>query len=106
MILLGVRCFTQPTKPSFKNPTEQDYINFLWDALKTNYEAEKYPFAFLAYHMLFMCFVCFERFLIESGNPEERDFLDFAMKNKIIDKFPKWPTIDQNKLWNFIIILP
>lgn len=52
---------------SFKSPTEQDYINFLWDAFKTNYEAEKYPFAFIAYHMLFMCFVYFEIWQIKTN---------------------------------------
>ncbi len=45
---------------SYKNPTEKEYVEFLWDAFVTNYQAEKYPFAFLAYHMLFMCFVYFE----------------------------------------------
>lgn len=45
---------------SYKNPTEKEYVDFLWDAFVTNYQAEKYPFAFLAYHMLFMCFVYFE----------------------------------------------
>jgi hypothetical protein len=45
---------------SYKNPTEKEYVDFLWDTFVTNYKAGKYPFAFLAYHMLFMCFVYFE----------------------------------------------
>ena len=45
---------------SYKNPTEKEYIDFLWDAFLTNYQADKHPFAFLSYHMLFMCFVYFE----------------------------------------------
>ncbi|OON68122.1 hypothetical protein [Hymenobacter sp. CRA2] len=39
---------------SFKHQNEQDYVNFLWDAFVSNYEAEQYQFALLAYHMLFM----------------------------------------------------
>lgn len=57
---------------SFRNPSEQEYITFLWDAFETNYDAGKYPFAFLAYHMLFMCFVYFEIWQIKSNH--ETDF--------------------------------
>ncbi len=44
---------------SYKSVAEHDYIAFLWDAFRTNYEHEKYQFAFLAYHMLTMSFVYF-----------------------------------------------
>ncbi len=44
---------------SFKVPSEQEYISFLWESYDVNYNAGKYPFAFLAYHMLFMSFVLF-----------------------------------------------
>ena len=71
---------------SFKNPTEQNYINFLWDAFKTNYEAEKYPFAFLAYHMLFMCFVYFEIWQIKTNRNDDfqKSMVGF---NKDIEKY-------------------
>lgn len=52
---------------SYKNPTEKEYVDFLWDSFLTNYNAEKYPFAFLAYHMLFMCFVYFEIWQIKEN---------------------------------------
>lgn len=52
---------------SFRNETEQEYINFLWETFVTNYEAKKYPFAFLAYHMLFMSFVYFEIWQIKAN---------------------------------------
>ncbi len=44
---------------SFREPGEQEYINFLWDAFASNYENEKYQFAMLPYHMLYMSFVYF-----------------------------------------------
>lgn len=52
---------------SFRNEKEQEYINFLWESFVTNYESEKYHFAFLAYHMLFMSFVYFEIWQIKAN---------------------------------------
>jgi hypothetical protein len=59
---------------SFKSPKEQEYIEFLWDAFETNYTHGKYQFAFLAYHMLTMCFVYFNIWQIKQTEPR-----DFAM---------------------------
>lgn len=42
---------------SFKTPSEQEYIAFLWATFEINYNALKFQFAFLAYHMLMMSFV-------------------------------------------------
>lgn len=58
---------------SFRTPTEQEYIRFLWDAFRTNYESEKHQFAFLAYHMLTMSFVYFNIWQIRQTEP-----VDFA----------------------------
>lgn len=54
---------------SFKNDSEQEYIKFLWDAFDSNYENKKYQFAFLAYHMLTMCFVYFNIWQIKQTEP-------------------------------------
>jgi hypothetical protein len=59
---------------SFKTPTEQEYIEFLWDAFETNYTHGKYQFAFLAYHMLTMSFIYFNIWQIKKTEPK-----DFAM---------------------------
>lgn len=56
---------------SFKSPKEQEYIAFLWDAFKTNYESGKYQFAFLAYHMLSMSFVYFNIWQIRQARPDD-----------------------------------
>jgi hypothetical protein len=56
---------------SYKNPTEMEYVEFLWNTFTTNYNAEKYPFAFLSYHMLFMCFVYFEIWQIKENCPDD-----------------------------------
>ncbi|HTW90650.1 MAG TPA: hypothetical protein VMH22_02975 [bacterium] len=54
---------------SYKNRGEQDYVAFLWDAFQTNYEHEKYQFAFLAYHMLTMSFVYFNIWQVKQARP-------------------------------------
>ena len=43
----------------FKQRDEQENIEFLWNTFESNYQNEKYQFAFIAYHMLFMSFVYF-----------------------------------------------
>lgn len=57
---------------SFKTESEQEYIEFLWDAFQSNYENKKYQFAFLAYHMLTMSFVYFNIWQIKQN--EQKDF--------------------------------
>jgi hypothetical protein len=56
---------------SFKTQKEAEYIAFLWDAFRTNYEHGKYQFAFLAYHMLTMSFVYFNIWQIRQAKPRE-----------------------------------
>src|ERR1700693_6335711 len=56
---------------SFKSPTEQEYIAFLWDAFETNYAHGKYQFAFLAYHMLTMSFIYFNIWQIKQTEPKD-----------------------------------
>ena len=56
---------------SCKAPNEQEYIAFLWDAFKANYEAEKYQFSFLAYHMLTMSFVYVNIWQIKEAWPDD-----------------------------------
>lgn len=56
---------------SFKTKSEQEYIEFLWDAFETNYTYGKYQFAFLAYHMLTMSFIYFNIWQIRQARPED-----------------------------------
>jgi len=56
---------------SYTSPKEQEYIAFLWDAFETNYTHGKYQFAFLAYHMLTMCFVYFNIWQIKQAEPKD-----------------------------------
>jgi hypothetical protein len=56
---------------SFKAPSEEEYLRFLWDAFDSNYTNGKYQFAFLAYHMLTMSFVYFNIWQIRQNLPDE-----------------------------------
>ena len=56
---------------SFKAPDEQEYISFLWAAFEENYNNAKYPFAFLALHMLMMSFVYFNIWQLRKTRPDD-----------------------------------
>ncbi|GAX61632.1 methionyl-tRNA synthetase [Candidatus Scalindua japonica] len=55
----------------FKNQNEEEYIEFLWDSFKSNYQNDKYQFSFIAYHMLFMSFVYFNVWQIKKIHKED-----------------------------------
>jgi hypothetical protein len=55
---------------SFRTPKEEEYVRFLWEAFHDNCASGKYQFAFLAYHMLTMCFVYFNIWQIKLIKPE------------------------------------
>jgi hypothetical protein len=44
---------------SYRNPEEQEYVEFLWSSFELNYKEGKYQFAFIAFHMLYMSAVYF-----------------------------------------------
>ena len=56
---------------SFKTPSDQEYIPFLWETFEQNYNSGKYHFAFLAYHMLMMSFVYFKIWQIRETWPSK-----------------------------------
>jgi hypothetical protein len=72
----------------YKTQTESDYITFLWDAFSINYEKDKYQFAYIAYHMLFMCFIYFQLAKIYLNKSEEKNMLIFTGKaQKAIENY-------------------
>jgi len=65
----------------FKQRDEQEYIEFLWDAFESNYQNEKYQFAFIAYHMLFMSYVYFTIWQIKSVRADDFDKIKLGFNN-------------------------
>jgi hypothetical protein len=56
---------------TFSSKSEQDYVDFLWDTFEVNCENEKYQFAFLAYHMLYMVAVYCDIWQITTFQPSD-----------------------------------
>ncbi len=69
---------------SYKTRDEQDYINFLWESYESNYNNEKYPFAFIAFHMLYMSFVYFEVWQIKENRTDDfqKSLIAFSKDNE------------------------
>ncbi len=72
---------------SYKTKDEEDYINFLWESYESNYNNEKYPFAFIAIHMLYMCFVYFEVWQIKENRKTDFEKAMIGVSKEFENKF-------------------
>lgn len=72
---------------TYKTPDEQDYINFLWESYESNYNNGRYPFAFIAYHMLYMCFVYFEVWQIKENRRADFEKAMVGLNNEVEQSF-------------------
>ncbi len=62
-------------------PPDDEYIRFLWEAFESNYNNEKYQFAYICYHMLFMSFIYYQIAKIYlTENEKCRDLMTFTGK--------------------------
>lgn len=97
---------------SFRNKSEQAYMRFLWEAFQTNYDAQKYEFASLAFHLLYMSFVSFSIWQIRLVR--ERDF-KFALvgfqnepENKIlnaVNPFQFYEQLKESQIFRFLKLI-
>lgn len=71
---------------SYANREEGAYISFLWDAFETNYNAEKYEFANLAFHLLYMSFVCFSVWQIRAARRPDFDKAMVGFQREVENK--------------------
>jgi len=71
---------------SYADKSEESYIHFLWDAFETNYNAEKYEFANLAFHLLYMSFACFSVWQIRAARKEDFDKAMVGFQNEVENK--------------------
>lgn len=56
---------------SYKSTQDGEYIAYLSDSFEQNYQNEKYQFALLACHMLYMSFVYFSVWQIKNSRPDD-----------------------------------
>ncbi len=72
---------------SFKTKEEQVYINFLWESYESNYNNGKFPFAFIAFHMLYMSFVYFEVWQIKENRTSDFEKAMLGLSNEVEQTF-------------------
>lgn len=56
---------------SYKTRDEREYLTFLWESYESNYEKQKYQFAFIAFHLMFMSYCYFQIWKIYNSNSED-----------------------------------
>ena len=71
---------------SYANKSEEAYIKFLWDAFEFNYNHEKYEFANLAFHLLYMSFACFSVWQIRAARRADFDKAMVGFQNDVENK--------------------
>jgi hypothetical protein len=54
---------------AYPSANEGEYIRFIWESFESNYQAGKFQFAMLAFHMLYMSFVYFSVWQIKQARP-------------------------------------
>ncbi len=67
----------------YRSEEESEYVQYLWKAFENNYQNEQYQFAFMSYHMLFMCFVYFTIWKIKSIHPEDFEKISLGFDDSI-----------------------
>lgn len=86
---------------SYKNKSEEDYINFLWESFQINYDNGKYPFAFIAYHMLYMSFVYFEVWQIKENRRKDFEMamigFDKERERKLLEALTPFAFVEINE---------
>lgn len=87
----------------FKNRTEQEYIEFLWDSFESNYSNEKYQFSFMAYHMLFMSFVYFNVWQIKKIHQEDYDKITLGFKDCFVGASSPFTFSEENESRVFLL---
>jgi len=71
---------------SYANKNEEAYVKFLWDAFDFNYNNDKYEFANLAFHLLYMSFACFSVWQIRAARRADFDKAMVGFQNDVESK--------------------
>ena len=71
---------------SYANRNEEAYVKFLWEAFESNYSDEKYEFANIAFHLLYMSFACFSVWQIRITRKNDFDKAMVGFQSEIENK--------------------
>jgi len=97
---------------SYKDKSEEKYIIFLWEAFQSNYSNEKYEFANLAFHLLYMSFVSFSVWQIRTVRVKdfEKAMVGFQkeIENKILKAdtpFKFYENLKESNIFRFLKLI-
>ncbi len=97
---------------SYKDKREEEYIKFIWDAFTFNYSNDKYEFANLAFHLLYMSFVSFSIWQIKAVR--KKDFKNAmvgfqrATESKILNAdtpFKFYEPLKESNIFRFLKLI-
>lgn len=74
---------------SYRNKDEDQYVGFLWDSFASNYESEKYEFANLAFHLLYMSYICFAVWRIRAARRTDFEKAMVGFQSEVENKLYK-----------------
>lgn len=97
---------------SYGNQSEAAYVRFLWDSFETNYSAEKYEFGNLAFHLLYMSFVCFSVWQIRAARRPDFDNAMVGFQSDVENKlasadtpFKFFENLKESSIFRFIKLI-
>ena len=97
---------------SYRNKQEEQYVAFLWESFASNYENEKFEFANLAFHLLYMSYICFAVWRIRAARKAdfEKAMIGFqnAVENKLCDAdspFKFYEHLKESTIFRFIKLI-
>jgi hypothetical protein len=97
---------------SYRTPSEDEYVTFLWDAFQSNYTSGKFEFASLAFHLLYMSFVSFSIWQIRIVR--EQDFRNALVgfqndaENSLLDAdspFKFYDRLKESQIFRFLKLI-
>lgn len=94
------------------NKNEEKYIGFLWDSFVTNYDAGKFEFANLAFHLLYMSYVSFVVWRIRAARPADFESAMVGFQNEVENHltgasspFDFYEKLKESSIFRFIKLL-
>ena len=97
---------------SYRTRSEEEYIDFLWEAFQSNYANGKYEFSSLAFHLLYMSFVSFSIWQVRLAR--EADFKKALIgflsdaENKLLEAdspFKFFENLKESQIFRFLKLI-
>ncbi|RWE95155.1 hypothetical protein [Mesorhizobium sp.] len=97
---------------SYGTQSEGEYIAFLWDAFRSNYEGGKFEFASLAFHLLYMSYVGFSIWQIRLVREQDfrRALIGFQSESEMkllsaVNPFLFYEQLKESQIFRFLKLI-